>query len=76
MEKNRSAIVEQILAAFLHSGPAQGEQQARLFAQRILIEGVGSARLSFPFSFPGNLLAFAIFRALALHPVWHGSPGS
>ena len=39
MEKNRSAIVEQILAAFLHSGPAQGEEQARLFAQRILTEG-------------------------------------
>ena len=39
MEKNRSAIIEPILRELLHSGPALGEEQARLFAQRILSEG-------------------------------------
>jgi len=39
MEKNRSAIVAQILTELFHSGPALGEEQARLFAQRILTAG-------------------------------------
>ena len=39
MEQNRSAIVAQILTELLHSGPALGEEQARLFAQRILTAG-------------------------------------
>jgi len=39
MEQNRSAIVAQILTELLHAGPALGEEQARLFAQRILTAG-------------------------------------
>ena len=39
MEKNRSAIVAQILTELHHAGPALREEQARLFAQRILTAG-------------------------------------
>jgi len=38
MDKHRPAIVEPILTELFHSGPALGEAQARLFAQRILTE--------------------------------------
>ena len=39
MEKNRPEMVHQILQELLRSGPALGEEQARLLAQRILAEG-------------------------------------
>ncbi len=38
-DKNRSAIIEPILRELLHSGPALGEEQGRLFAPRILTAG-------------------------------------
>ncbi len=39
MNKNRSAFVAQILTELHHAGPTLGEEQARLFVQRILHEG-------------------------------------
>ncbi|HOJ62496.1 MAG TPA: hypothetical protein PK878_19630 [bacterium] len=55
MDKHRPAIVEQILRELLHPGPALGEEQARLFAQRILTEGE-EAFVFLSWKSPGGLI--------------------
>ncbi|HOL92867.1 MAG TPA: hypothetical protein PLH79_00835 [bacterium] len=55
MEKTRPAIVEPILTELFHSVPAVGEEQARLFAQRILTEGE-EAFVFLSWKSPGGLI--------------------